>query len=36
MNWKNGSSGSASDADLDIAYAYLMADLSVVQRRLQG
>ena len=27
MNWKNGSSGSASDADLDIAYAYLMAEL---------
>jgi len=27
MNWKNGSSGSASDADFDIAYAYLMANL---------
>jgi len=27
MNWKNGGSGSASDADLDIAYAYLMANL---------
>jgi endo-1,4-beta-D-glucanase Y len=27
MNWKNGQTGSASDADLDIAYAYLMASL---------
>jgi len=27
MNWKNNQSGSASDADLDIAYAYLMAEL---------
>ena len=27
MNWKNGQSGSASDADLDIAYAYLMANV---------
>ncbi|HEY0467506.1 MAG TPA: glycosyl hydrolase family 8, partial [Polyangiaceae bacterium] len=27
MNWKNGQSGSASDADLDIAFAYLMANL---------
>jgi len=27
MAWKNGQSGSASDADLDIAYAYLMASL---------
>src|SRR6478735_8547092 len=26
MTWKNGGSGSASDADLDIAFAYLMAD----------
>jgi endo-1,4-beta-D-glucanase Y len=25
MTWKNGGSGSASDADLDIAFAYLMA-----------
>jgi endo-1,4-beta-D-glucanase Y len=27
MTWKNGQSGSASDADLDIAYAYLIANL---------
>jgi len=27
MNWKNGSGGSASDGDLDIAFAYLMAEL---------
>ncbi|MEI9938265.1 MAG: glycosyl hydrolase family 8 [Pseudomonadota bacterium] len=27
MTWKDGQSGSASDADLDIAYAYLMANL---------
>jgi endo-1,4-beta-D-glucanase Y len=27
MTWKSGQSGSASDADLDIAYAYLMANL---------
>jgi len=27
MNWKNGGSGSATDADLDIAFAYLMANL---------
>ena len=26
MAWKNGGSGSASDADIDIAYALLMAD----------
>ena len=26
MTWKNGSQGSASDADLDIAYAYLMGE----------
>jgi hypothetical protein len=26
MNWKNGESGSASDADADIAYALLMAN----------
>lgn len=26
MNWKNGQSGSASDADADMAYALLMAD----------
>jgi len=27
MTWKDGQSGSASDADLDIAYAYLMANV---------
>jgi len=27
MDWREDSSGSASDADLDIAYAYLMANL---------
>ena len=27
MNWKNGGSGSASDADIDIAYALLMANV---------
>ncbi len=27
MNWKNGSSGSASDGDIDIAYALLMANV---------